>query len=219
AVKKILLGFAGFSAALMVGGTLMMTVASLRYHGLALKFAVIGGPAGIFRAAMAIGRLGVALPTIAAGSTAANVALGALGVGIAGLLGAIVGSGIWKLMEGTKAGDAVGEFFYRAGTFFNFNDGSAIGDMNHPAAGNHSGDFHGLPKRAMRSSARADDNVDLFGGKYVQVHTTVNLDGKKIATVVSKHQANAMAAPMTGTTATDISSAPPPIGLALSPAH
>lgn len=212
-VKNLALGFAALSGALMIGGALNLTIAGLRGLGLALKFATLGGPAGITNVATSLLSVGGALKILS-------------GVAIAAAAGFAAGSAIYHgLMQGNKSGDIAGSIMAYAMAPFSKEARDAIRNNHMSGPENHSGDWHPermsrhLKSGGKRSAGRADDDIDLFGGKMVQVHTTINLDGKKVASVVTKHQANAMNSAQTGTTSTDLSSAPPPIGLNLSPVH
>lgn len=243
-VKGILEGFAALSAVLMVGGALNLTIAGLRGIGLALKFAAIGGPAGIIRIAGAIRVWGGAIAMSNVGGAAGIAGIGKSLTSMAGALGLITQAVavFMAAYAGWKAGgwlnrNVINPLAGRATGVKGETFGTLLYGYLNPvdANGNNSSSFwrktlfNAGPMGTAFSLANmfASDDPDGLkayranraGAKTVQVHTTINMDGKKVATAVSKHQASAMTAPQTGVTGTDLSSAPPPVGLNLSPVH
>lgn len=189
--KGIIEGLIGLGAALVVGGVVNSLVA------LGRAISILGG---VSRAAAASGALG----GLGGGGPGAGTTGGGIGIG-----------GAFRTI-----GRSAALMFASQKDIYKPSDFGLTPVVLQPKAVAHSA----LPHK--QSTQRADDNIDLFGGRYmtqsaptVQVNSTINLDGKKIATVISKHQANSMASPQTGMTGTDMSAGAPPIGLNLSPAH
>lgn len=129
--------------------------------------------------------------------------LGLLSQGIAVVSAAMAGWWAGKqiynhAIAGTKAGDVIGNIETRMmAALGSKNAQDVLNNMYGPK--NHSGDFH--PERMS------------WANKPVQVSTTINLDGKAVAKVVTKHQATAAAAPQTGMSGLDTSQFASPIGI------
>jgi hypothetical protein len=70
-----------------------------------------------------------------------------------------------------------------------------------------------LPEPRFKGGEKAIDYVRGNSKSTVAVHTQVNLDGKKIATVVTRHQANDANRPQTGLSTFDGKQALAPSGV------
>lgn len=209
ATKALALGFVGLGAAMMIGGTVLLTTAAFRGLGLALQFATLGGPAGIIRTAVSLGIFGKALLFSQVGGPGGILGIGKSLTSVTGALGLLsqaaalfmAGYAGWKAggyiydhaLADNAGGRGIGSAVAHVAAFFGSDD--AQNAINGPV-NNHSGDFHGLPRK----------------GQVVHV-THVHLDGKVIASTVTKHQANAARRPQTGTSAFDGSRIPAPVGV------
>ena len=112
---------------------------------------------------------------MAQGMGAVFTSLGTLGAVLGGL-SAVLGAGALGWLIGKWANNK-------------FNLSSRIGDAVEAFTGGGY-DPNGHPKGATHYVGK--------GGSAITLHTTIQMDGKKVATAVSKHQANAASAPQTG---------------------
>ncbi len=151
-------------------------------------------------ATASIGTIGLALKGLSAVAAAATA-------------GYVVGTEIWKhALEGTKVGDAIGSAVAHVL--------AALGDKTAQDAVRRTEAYAAAqgrsPLPATQRGVIERPNVSYIMPRVqiapTVVHTQINLDGKKIAHVVTKHQAKAFAAPQTGTSFFDGTQALAPAG-------
>lgn len=185
--------FAALAAGLAMRGTVLLLSAAFRGLGLALLFSNVGGPAGIAKMAPLIGGIGTKLGQLA------NIGL-AFGAGWT--VGTILND---TLISGTKFGDWIGSlmahlaapFSQEARDAIEMNSGKKWGqfgpDTTYAGGGDKPGSFY--DQRAKKS---AMDSHTPSGSRPVQVSTQVNMDGFKVASIVSTHQSKAASGPQLG---------------------
>ncbi|WDZ97988.1 phage tail tape measure protein [Herbaspirillum sp. WKF16] len=202
--KLLIGGFIALSAAMAIGGTIMVAVAGLNALRLAISAigtAAGGGAAGgAGGAAAALGMAGRARAGAISGLKLGGIvalADGALGAyqiasndqltaqqkarGYGGVAGGALGG-----MGGAALGGAIGALFGGVGAI----PGAVIGGMLGNWLGGKAGE-----------GAVGLFQKDLSGGgtqRPIQVETKINLDGRQLASVVSQYQAKEMARPTSG---------------------
>jgi hypothetical protein len=210
ATKLLVIGFIGLAGALMFSGTIILLTSAFRALGLALMFGKLGGFAGIIKTASAMGTLGKALMfsqvggikgIMAAGKSLGFVATGlgllmqAAAVFAAAYAGWKIGGLIYnKAIAGTSYGDAIG------GTATNFM--AAIGNKDAQAT-----------VARMKSNQSREAMIGPRGRNAGMVHTTVNIDGRKVAEAVTPHQTKAATRAQTGTSHFDATQFATPVGI------
>ena len=189
-IKGLIIGFAALGAALMISGTLLTLSGAFSLLGGALSAggglaSMLGGATTAFGALTnAAGGFVVAYMAWKAGGFIYNHALANNAAGRG------IGATIGHIMASLGDKDAL--------------DAEGI-ESRAKYQGNHSGDFHGLPGSSQYIAWKK--------GHAVQVHSTVNLDGRAVGRAVTTHVANEVARPQTGRSGFDPSAAAPPIGL------
>lgn len=190
AVKYLAFAFVGLGAALIFGGTVTLLAGAFRGLNLAMGMSGIGGAAGI-------SRLGMSLSQASTGFGKMQVAMAGF---IAWQVGYFVGGQIYDhFYAGNKYGDRVGAIGAHVMSFLGDKDAKeAVASMNGKGPANHSGDFHGLPA-SVRGAG--------------MVHTTINIDGRRVAEAITPHQTRAANRPQTGVSGFDSSRHATPVGV------
>ena len=198
-VKLLVDAFVLLAGGLMIRGTVLLLSAAFRGLGLALLFQVAGGPAGIAKLAPLLGAIGSRLGQLA------NIGLA---FGIGWTIGTLLND---ALISGTKFGDWLGGFIAKILAFMGNKEAQAAIEANKTP-------FEKARDRVAKEAAEKDRIVaiKLYGTTrekdemYRQqdaiakgrgatvVHTQVNLDGRVIASVVTREQSKAAARPQTG---------------------
>lgn len=231
-IRRVTEAFVGLSAALLIGGTVTMAASSLRGLGLVLTsfgkatlMSDIGGLSAIGAATGALGKFGATLKWVGAVATAweigswiGNMLRGAMDNQTAQVMGdpnATAGATAYDRIHpfNPKTGKREFSFSGLASTLLDpvptASEAAVIKKNNQLAANYHRIWQNGgwlSPEQAMSYQAGAKQQP-------VQVNSTINLDGKQIAKVVTTHQANAATGPQTGTSSFDSSISPTPIGV------
>ena len=172
--------FGIISAAVAVGGVVMVAGAAFKALGLALSFSSVGG-------ALGIAKIGMGLKF--------------LGVGLAFLAGSLIGDGIKKLIDKGLSSSGKPETL-----------GGWLHDLTHGEKVTVGPQVKGPQIKVATSSAasldastkalqdwRKNNFVAPKSQQPVQVSTQVNMDGRKVAEITSKHQARDAGRPPAGT--------------------
>jgi hypothetical protein len=214
-VKVLMWSFIGLSASMAFGGAVLLLGAAFRGLGLALAFNAIGGSAGVVRLASSLGIFGKAMLFSEVGGAGGILSIGKSLTSVVGALGLLSqAAGVfvaayagWKAggylydnyYAGTKAGDRIGAIGAHVMAFLGNREAQASVDrMNGRGPVNHTGDFHGLPPSV---------------GPRGVVHTTINIDGRKVAEAITPHQARAASRPQSGVSGFDPTRYPTPVGV------
>lgn len=164
-VKGLVYAFAALAGGLMIRGSALLLSAALNGLGITLLMGNIGGAAGIFKLAGALGFVGKALAAFSIGWT----------------LGTIIND---SLIAGTKFGDWIGKMTARLMAFFGSSEAKAALKTN----GGEMDWTFGSPKLNSASHVAPKNN------KPIQVNTQVNMDGFRVANIVTQHQSKAASA-------------------------
>ncbi|TAK93143.1 MAG: hypothetical protein EPO09_13580 [Aquabacterium sp.] len=169
------LALTGLAAA---GGSLALFKAGL--GGLGMEFGAAGQATGL------IGRLGLA----ASGAGGLALALGG---------GLVFGSLIYSMIEGTKTADKMGETMARIFAFFGSKEAKEALAIN-GVPGYQSGGATGSWGSSGATGSWGDSGIETVKpqSKEIHVHTHHHMDGRKVAEVVTKHQAKEMSGPAAG---------------------
>lgn len=210
-VKALMWAFVGLSAAMAIGGTVLLVSAAFRGLGLTLLFGKIGGVAGIIRIAGGLRLFGSALLFSNVGGAAGIMGIGRSLMTMTGALGLLSQAAAvfvaayagWKAggfiydhaIQGSKFGNALGEVELRGAAFLGSQDAALALTTRYTA--NHSGDFN---------------RARMYAANPGMVHTTINIDGRKVAEAITPHQARAASRPQSGTSGFDGSMSPIPVG-------
>lgn len=184
-VKTLTLAFTGLSAALMFGGMVNMVAAGFRGIGLALTVLGMGGAgSGV------IGLSGLTL--LLTGPAGLVVGLGAAGIAIGKFLDTVTDHALGKWSD-KVAYAFTGDKRYKeegiGGVFYDFmHDKNNVNILSQNSWDPHRNGSQITPPPKS--------------GTTVHV-TNVHLDGRKVAQVVTKHQANAASGPQNGLSAFD----------------
>jgi len=170
ATKALVIGFAGLSAAMAIGGTIIATTAAFKGLGMAITF---GG--GLAKSLLGVSTgIGTLAKTVMTNPyVLAILSGGAIGYAV----GTYANGKIDEYVKDKTGGrnSSLGDWLY---------DKTHVTDINDP----NFGKFHlgGSPYIASR------------GGGAVQVTTQIHMDGRKVAEAVSSHQAKAASRPGAG---------------------
>lgn len=192
-IKALTVAFVALGVSMAFGGTVILLTASMRGLGIAFQFLGAGGIPGIAKAGMAISGVGTVIGK-----------LGAIGFAFAAgwTVGTILND---TLISGTKFGDRLGGFIAHILAAFGNKDAQAAIDSNKSPAARAAikAREDAISARQDRSDSHYLANVNKSGpssgaslvpptsSKTVQVATTVNMDGFKVANIISKHQTTA----------------------------
>ncbi len=157
--------------------------------GLVAFGAAIYGIGKVLMTAMVIKFLGLGPILTSLAGTMGTFALAVGGIGLAFGAGYLIGSVIWSLMEGSKAAYKLGEGIAYLLAVFGSQSAQDALDRAHAA--------ETLPQR----SGVIDRSAYVKPGDHSRstvVHTQLNIDGRKVAEAVTRHQSQAASAPQTG---------------------
>ena len=187
-VKALMWAFVGLSTAMAIGGTVLLVSAAFRALGLSLLFSSIGGTGGIAKVAGGIKML--ATSTLALQGAAVTAAAG---------IGYLIGTLIYDhALANNAGGRGIGAGIAHTLAFFGNKEAQeAVDRMNGRGPVNHSGDFN---------------RARMYAANPGMVHTTINIDGRKVAEAITPHQAKAASRPQSGTSGFDGSMSPIPVG-------
>lgn len=196
--KTLAISLTAIFSALIFGGTIMMSVAAYRAIGL-----VFGG-----------------LATVAPGIALAGTGISKL-IGLFSPLTLAVGAAAFGIQQAYEAITTGSSGIYRGVSWIgqkitggkNWNLGGAIYDMTHPAYNPNAGMARPFQKFGNSGAGVLHVNPVARGGGNPDIHTTINLDGRQIANVVSKHQAKAASGPSTGMASFDPTQQLRPVGV------
>jgi len=200
--KILMWSFVGLSAAMAFGGTVMMLTAAFKGVSMAMGVLSAAGAAGGIPMLIAslVGKGGLVVAAGMAGYAIGTVATGLINKAmemLTGEKGATLGGKVWDWTH-DRDGDSL------------FNPLRFLKSMD-PAT--RKAVAFGLGAGQPSQLAKAPfDTVRPGGNKQTQIHTQINLDGRQVATVVSKHQANAADRPQAGISSFDMLMAPVPVG-------
>lgn len=192
--SDLVISLSALSASLVVLENVMLTRAVINFLGI--------GPAMSKMLLAPIGALG-SFAKVLGGVTAAGVA------------GYAIGTELYNhMIAGTKVDDKLGSAMAHVMALFGSQAArDAIKTNNAWYNGPITTAAEGAIQRpSVPSQSRTTHIVTRTGPTTTVVHTQVNLDGKKIAAVVTRHQAHAFAAPQTGGSYFDGSMHPVPAG-------
>jgi hypothetical protein len=202
-VKWVAEAFVGLGVALAIGGTVMVMTSAIRGLGLALQFAGIGGAGGV-------ARLGSNLTQAAKGFGALSVAADAfIAWQVGWAIGRYIDNNIITPATSAATGgkddnyfDLVHKQFYR----FDPKTGQREFSLWKGLSGT---------KDELQQETAEEDNYlrTSHNTRAIQVHSTINIDGKTLAKVVTQHQTRAATGPQTGTSGFDTSQQATPIGV------
>lgn len=230
-LTAVVYGLAGLAAALMISGPIMLLTAGIRGIGLAVT--VARGAAMAFPAAMSAVRLAIVGTQGAAAAAATPLGIAATAIRAVGAAAGVLAAAYagWKA-GGWLNDNVVNPTVQKLTGDKNQTLGGWIYDRTHVTDTNSKrfGDFawwRMLPggdfaERAFNpapgqqtgtQSNRVDPVRPAATQQPVQVTTQINLDGRKVAEVVTEHQARDAQRPTTGTTRFDGRMSPVPVGV------
>lgn len=193
--KGLVSAFAMLAGGLAIRGTVLLLSAAFRGLGIALLFANAGGPAGIAKLNPLLGAVGTRLAQLS------NIGL-AFGAGWT--VGTILND---TLIAGTKFGNWVGSFVAHLMAPFSQEARDAIktnsgkewyqaGPSMNAAMRDQPGGYY---DQRAKNGSRPMDSYTAANSKPIQVNTQVNMDGFKVASIVTTHQSKAASGPQLGT--------------------
>lgn len=192
--RDLVIDLGAMSGALVVLGNVMMGKAVLNFLGI--------GPAISKMMGSTVGAVSAQLKVLGAAAVSFTA-------------GYVAGTEIWKhALEGNKGGDAVSSAVAHIMALFGsqaakdaiktnsaWNNGPIVTPVQHPAQ-------HGQQSMPPRPAT----HIVTRGTTTTVVHTQVNLDGRKLADVVTRHLTRAVGRPQTGSSYFDGSAALVPAG-------
>lgn len=195
--KTLAISLTAIFSALIFGGAIMMSVAAFRAIGL-----VFGGLATV---APGIAIAGTAMSKVIGLFNPLSIAAGAAAFGIQQAYQAITtgNSMVYSLLN--KLGAA-------ASGDKNWTLGGQVYDWTHKAYDPNAG-TRPFQKLGNGGAGVLHINPVARGGGNPDIHTTINLDGRQIANVVSKHQAKSASGPSTGMARFDPTQQLRPVGV------
>lgn len=224
-VKVLTTAFIGLGVAMTIGGTVMVLSAAFRGLGLALQigplaitaargiglfskallFSTVGGPAGITGIAGRLTSVAGALGLVLQAATLMMTAYAAWKVG--GMVSDHLDSEAEKRM-GVK-GETYGGLLYDYYNQYNPKTGKREFSFWKGLTSNDADVRANMQMEKDQSSTA----IRRGGGSPIQVHTQLNIDGRRVGEAVSTHQANELARPQMGMSSFDSSQNGLPIGL------
>jgi hypothetical protein len=239
-VKALTLSFLGLSAAMAIGGTVILLSAAFRGLGLALAFNAIGGWAGIAKVAGSIRTFGTAMLFSQVGGAGGIANIGKSLTSVSGGLGLLTqaAGAFMAAYAGWKAGgwlnenvfnpaaqargekdDTVGSVSYDYTNPFNpktrRREHSWSRELKYQALG-----IWGVDKDELAADRKAEGDA-LRSSPYVRTGRSaqgsgtgdVYLDGKKVGKVLAPHLADQLSGPQRGTNTFDSTISPAPVGM------
>lgn len=198
--KVIADGFILIFGALSFGGLLKIAASGLDGLGLAVK-----------------GLKGVATADLATNISNMATGLKAVGLAAAAYVGWQIGSAISDKIDNTKFGDKFSHYNTKylgaALDFFGIDNDFSLAAKYDGYDQKYNG-AKPLPGQPGYVGTGAGSPYIARGNQQtIQVHTTLEVDGRKMAKNVTEHQAKAMSAPQRGTSGFDSTQSPTPIGV------
>jgi len=232
-VKALTLSFLGLSAAMAIGGTVILLSAAFRGLGLALAFNAIGGWAGILKVASSMRVFGTAMLFSQVGGAGGITSIGKSLTSVAGGLGLVTqAAGVFMAFyAGWKAGGWLNDHAVDPGVRALTGQksdslGSIVSDLWNPFD-KKTGKRHFSPWLAAGRLftddplGRKAEGEAISGSPYIRAGNgsvssgggDVYMDGRKVGKVIAPHLADQLSAPQRGSNTFDMTATPSPVGL------